>query len=62
MNDEACKLLFDALSQILSNQQCILRHLGVSKFDSDYGWDDSGTSDLISECNSMSYSYEHNDY
>ena len=38
MNDEACKLLFEALSQILSNQQDILRHLGVSKFDSDYGW------------------------
>ena len=61
MNDEACKLLFEALSQILSNQQDILRHLGVSKFDSDYGWCDSGTSDLISRCNSMSYSYEHND-
>ena len=62
MNDEACKLLFEALSQILSNQQDILRHLGVSKFDYDYGWGDSGTSDLISKCNSMSYSYEHNDY
>ena len=61
MNDEACKLLFEALSQILSNQQDILRHLGVSKFDSDYGWSDSDTSDLISKCNSMSYSYEHND-
>ena len=62
MNDEACNLLFEVLSQILSNQQDILRHLGASKFDSDYGWGDSGTSDLISECNSMSYSYEHNDY
>lgn len=62
MNDEACMLLFKALSQILSNQQDILRHLGVSKFDSDYGWGDSGTSDLMDKCNSMSYSYEHNDY
>ena len=62
MNDEACMLLFKALSQILSNQQDILRHLGVSKFDSDYGWGDSSTSDLISKCNSMSCSYEHNDY
>ena len=61
MNDEACMLLFKALSQILSNQQDILRHLGVSKFDSDYGWGDSGTSDLMDKCNSMSYSYEHND-
>ena len=61
MNDEACKLLFEALSQISRNQQDILRHLGVSKFDSDYGWGDSSTSDLISKCNSMSYSYEHND-
>ena len=62
MNDEACKLLFEVLSQILGNQQDILRHLGVSKFDSDYGWGDSSTSDLISKCNSMSHSYEHNDY
>ena len=62
MNDEACMLLFKALSQILSNQQDILRHLGVSNFDSDYGWGDSSTSDLISKCNSMSYSYEYNDY
>ena len=61
MNDEACMLLFKALSQILSNQQDILRHLGVSKFDSDYCWGDIGTTDLINKCNSMSYSYEHND-
>ena len=62
MNDEACMLLFKALSQILSNQQDILRHLGVSKFDSEWGWSDCSASDLISKCNSMSYSYEHNDY
>ena len=61
MNDEACMLLFKALSQILSNQQDILRHLGVSKFDSDYGWGDSVTSDLMDKCNSMSYSYKYND-
>ena len=51
MNDEACKLLFEALSQILSNQQDILRYLGVSKFDSEWGWSDCGASDLISKCN-----------
>ena len=62
MNDEACKLLFEALSQILNNQKDILRHLGVSKFDSEWGLSDCGASDLISKCNSMSHSYEHNDY
>lgn len=62
VNDDVYQLLFEALAQILSNQQDILRHLGVSKYDSDYGWSDSGTSDLLSKCNSMACSYEHNDY
>lgn len=61
MNDEACSLLFESLSQILSNQQDILRHFGISKCDSDWGWSDSSTSDLISKLNSMMWSYEHND-
>lgn len=33
MNDEACKVLFEALAQILSNQQDILRYLGVARHD-----------------------------
>ncbi len=61
MNDEACKVLFETLAQILSNQQDILRHLGVSRHDSEWGWSDSGTSDLMNKCNSMAYSFEHND-
>lgn len=59
MNDEACKVLFKALSQILSNQQDILRHLGISKCDRDWGWDDNSTSNMIDECSSIARDYEH---
>lgn len=61
MNDEACKILFETLSQILSNQQDILRHLGISKCDRDWGWDDNHISKLINECDSIAEDYNHND-
>lgn len=59
MNDETCKVLFKALSQILSNQQDILRHLGISKCDRDWGWDDNSTSNMIDECDFIARDYEH---
>lgn len=60
MNDEAVRLLFDSLSHILSNQQKIMRHMGITKYDSDFGYDDDKTGELICECMSLSRQYEHN--
>lgn len=59
MNDEAVRLLFDSLSHILSNQQKIMRHMGITKYDSDFGYDDDKTGELICECSSLSKQYEH---
>lgn len=59
MNDDACKLLFTVLSQILKNQQKIMRHLGITKNDSEYGWNDEDMSNTITECDIMSEQYNH---
>ena len=59
MNDEAVRLLFDSLIHILSNQQKIMRHMGITKYDSDYGYDDDKTDELICECMSLCRQYEH---
>lgn len=50
MRDEETKLLFQALSQILSNQDDIKKHLGLNKLDSEYGWNDEGTIKLSRKC------------
>lgn len=61
MNDEDERVLFESLSYVLSNQQKIMRHLGITKFDSDYGYDDDKIGELVCECNSISRQYEHDD-
>lgn len=40
MNDSDTVVLFDALGKILYNQDKLLKHLGINKHDSDYGYDD----------------------
>ena len=40
MRDEETRLLFQALSQILANQDDIKKHLGLNRLDSEYGWND----------------------
>lgn len=59
MNDEAVRLLFESLSYVLENQKKIMRHLGITKCDSDFGYDDDKIGELICECDSLSSQYEH---
>ena len=61
MRDSEMKLLFESLSQILSNQDDIKKHLGLNKIDSEYGWDDEYTSRLASKCNETANYYDHKD-
>ena len=39
MCDEEKRVLFQALSQILSNQDKIKKHLGLNRCDYEYGWE-----------------------
>ena len=38
MRDSEVATLFNALSKILYNQDQIMKHLGINKFNSDYGY------------------------
>ena len=58
MNNEDLNLLFRALSQILSNQDEIKKHIGLNKFDSDYGYSETYTEKLSEECDSIARQYE----
>lgn len=55
------KLLFESLSQILSNQDDIKKHLGLNRLDSEYGWNDEDTNKLASKCSETANNYEHKD-
>lgn len=57
MRDSEVATLFNALGKILYNQDKILRHLGINKYDSEYGYDDS-TENIANECHSVSSEYE----
>lgn len=57
MRDSDVETLFKALGEILYNQDKILKHLGINKFDSDYGYDDR-TENIADECYSVSSYYE----
>ena len=57
MRDSEVATLFNALGKILYNQDKILKHLGINKFDSDYGYD-SDTEDMAHECMSVASDYE----
>lgn len=47
------RILFESLSQIMENQKKIMRHLGITKYDSDWGYDDDYTRELITQCNEI---------
>lgn len=57
MRDDEVATLFNALGKVLDNQDNILKHLGINKFDSDYGYDCS-TENLASECYSVAREYD----
>lgn len=61
MRDEETRLLFQALSQILANQDDIKKHLGLNRLDSEYGWNDEDTMKLSRECSKTADDFEHND-
>ena len=53
MRDSEMVTLFNALGQILANQDKIMKHLGITKYDYDYGYDNESTRDYSSECFSI---------
>lgn len=55
MNNELFekKILFESLSQIMENQKNIMRHIGITRYDSDWGYNDDNTRNLIEQCNSI---------
>ena len=55
MNNELFekRILFESLSQIMENQKKIMRHLGITKYDSDWGYDDDYTMEVIEQCNGI---------
>lgn len=61
MRDEETRLLFQALSQILANQDNIKKHLGLNKLDSEYGWNDEDMMELSRKCSETANDFEHND-
>lgn len=59
IKNEHIALLFEALSQILSNQDKINKHLGLNKRDSEWGgWDDYITDELSIQCLNAANEYE----
>ena len=61
MRDEETRLLFQALSQILANQDDIKKHLGLNKLDSEYGWNGEDTMKLSRKCSEIADDFKHND-
>lgn len=55
MNNELFekKILFESLSQIMENQKNIMRHIGITRYDSDWGYNDDNTRELITQCNDI---------
>lgn len=57
MRDSEVATLFNALSRILYNQDQIMKHLGINKFDSDYGYSHN-TEEMADECFKIVRYYE----
>lgn len=57
MRDSEVVTLFNALGKVLYNQDKILKHLGINKYDFDYGYDNS-TETMANECYTVSSEYE----
>lgn len=61
MRDEETRLLFQALSQILANQDDIKKHLGLNRLNIEYGWNDEDTMKLSRKCSKTADDFKHND-
>ena len=55
MNNELFekRILFESLSQIMENQKNIMRHIGITRYVSDWGYNDNYTRELITQCDSI---------
>jgi hypothetical protein len=55
MNNELFekRILFESLSQIMANQKKIMRHLGITKYDNTWGYDDDCIEEAITQCNAI---------
>ena len=58
IKNEHIALLFESLSQILSNQDKIKKHLCINKYDSEWPYDDSETNDLYHQCHNAANEYD----
>lgn len=58
MKNRHITLLFEALGQILYNQDKINKHLGINKCDYEWGWDDSTTDEYSNWCFRAADEYE----
>ena len=47
------RILYESLSRIMENQKKIMRHLGITRYDSDWGYNDDYTRELITQCNAI---------
>lgn len=47
------RILFESLSCIMYNQTKIMKHLGITKYNSDLGYDDNYTVETISQCDEI---------
>lgn len=55
MNNELFekRVLFESLSCIMENQKKIMRHLGVTTYDSEWGYNDEYIREMITQCNDV---------
>lgn len=55
MNNELFerRILFESLSHIMENQKKIMRHLGITKYDSAWGYNDNYTEEIIRQCDAI---------
>lgn len=55
MNNELFekRTLFESLSCIMENQKKIMRHLGITKYDSNWGYADDYTEEMIKQCDGI---------
>lgn len=59
MRDSELAILFNALGEILDNQNEIMKHLGIKKYDpNNYGYYDNKTEKYSSECFSIASELE----
>ena len=47
------RILFESLSQIMENQKKLMRHLGITSYDSYEGYDDYDTRELVRQVDAI---------